>query len=86
MTIKTRVKILIRQVNHLRLHSLRPGRYNLGVESGIKLVLRKPKEFEKPNRIMAHGLIDIEKYLLEELAELQKENELFGYIESRRII
>ena len=77
MKIKTRVRVLIRQVNHLRLHSLRPGRYNMSVESGIKLVLRKPKKFERPNRIVAHGLIDIEKYLLEELAELEEENKHF---------
>ena len=77
MTLKTRVRVLIRQVNHLRLHSLRPGRYNMSVESGIKLVLREPKEFKKPNRIVARGLIAIEKYLLEELAELQEENKHF---------
>ena len=79
MTIKTRVIHLIRQVNHLRLHLLKPGRYNLGVESGNKLILRKPKEFEKPNQIVAHGLIDIEKYLLKELPNSKKENKYFKY-------
>jgi hypothetical protein len=77
MTIKTRVRVLIRQVNHLRFHLLRPGKYNLSTGSGIKLVLREPKEFKRPNRIVARGLIAIEKYLLNELAELEKENEHF---------
>ena len=86
MTVKTRVRVLVRRVNHLRLHSLRFGRYNLSAESGIRLVLREPKEFKRPNRIVAHGFIAIEKYLLNELAELQEENEHFEEIKLRRIV
>lgn len=86
MTIKTRVRVLIRQVNRLRLYSLRFGKYNLSTVSGIKLILREPKEFKKPNRIVARGLIAIEKYLLEELAELQEENEHFEDIKLRRLV
>ena len=86
MTIKVRVRRLVRQVNRLRLYSLRFGKYNLSAESGIRLVLREPKEFKRPNRIVAHGLIAIEKYLLNELAELQEENEYFGENKLRRIV
>lgn len=73
MTIKTRVRVLIRQVNLLRLHSQRPGKYNLTAEGDLRLILRMPKKFERPNRIVARGLIAIEKYLLNELAELEEE-------------
>ena len=86
MTLKVRVRRLVRQVNRLRLYSLRFGRYNLSAESGIRLVLREPKEFKRPNRIVAHGLIAIEKYLLNELAELQEKEEHFGENKLRRIV
>lgn len=86
MMIKTRVRVLIRQVNRLRLYSLRLGKYNLSTVSGIKLILREPKELERPNRIVARGLIAIEKYLLNELAELEEENEHFEDIKLRRLV
>ena len=85
-TLKVRVRRLARQVNRLRLHSLRFGRYNLSAESGFRLVLREPKELKRPNRIVAHGLVAIEKYLLKELAELEEENEHFEAIKLRRLV
>ena len=84
--IKTRVRVLVRQVNRLRLDSLRFGKYNLSAESGVRLVLREPKEFKRPNRIVAHGLIAIEKYLLKELVELQEEAEHFEAIKLGRLV
>ena len=84
--IKTRVRVLVLQVNRLRPHSLRFGRYNLSAESGFRLVLREPKEFKRPNRIVAHGLIAIEKYLLKELVELEEDDEHFEAIKLRRLV
>lgn len=65
--IEKRIKHLIKSVNRLRM----VGKYNLSKETGKSLILILPKEFKKPSQTVAHGVIDIENYLRQELAELE---------------
>lgn len=65
--IEKRIKRLIRSVNRLRM----VGKYNLSKETGKRLILILPKELKKPSQTVAHGMLAIEQYLRDELAELE---------------
>jgi hypothetical protein len=84
LPIENRIKNLIKSVNKLNSNTLEFVKYHL--KDKTRLVLKYPRELERPNRIVARGFFAIEKYLLNELAELEEENELFEDIKLRRLV
>lgn len=66
-----KIRQLIRCVNRLREPALRMGKYTLVSQSSVRLVLMLPKEFNKSNKTVARGVLAIEQYLRDELAELE---------------
>ena len=55
LPIEKRIKSLIKSVNKSNLNTLEFGKYHL--KDKTRLVLKYPRELERPNRIVAHGLI-----------------------------
>ena len=84
LPIEKRIKKLIKSVNKLNSNTLEFGKYHLKDKS--RLVLKYPRELEKYNKVVACGLVSIETYLRDKLAELEEENEHFEDIKLRRLI
>lgn len=83
-TIEKRIKHLIKSVNKVTQNIAELGKYHLKDKN--RLILKYPRELEKYNKIVACGLVSIETYLREKLADLEEENKHFEILNKRRLV